>query len=122
MIEHTAHIEAHDAVTYFTVNTGCRVTNRPACSNRIVVTGITALADNVRSGMVWIGRQEAGCGMAVTTFATGHKMTIGLAPGNGTIMATGAHPGNTGMIKAAIRVQLEEGRGIVAVITFGSSR
>ena len=55
VIEHTAHIEVHDTVAYTTVDTRYRVTGRPPGSNSIVVAGITALADNVRAGMVGKG-------------------------------------------------------------------
>ena len=55
VIENATHIKVHDTVTYTTINTRYRVTDRPPCSDGSVVAGITTLAYNIRARMVGIG-------------------------------------------------------------------
>ena len=91
------------------------------------MTGITAYTGtgNIGAGMVGIRIKKTLRSMTVTAFRPGIR--VGATLGNGsclacrdrTVMTTAAGPGYTRMIKAAVRQELQEMPGIVAVIAFG---
>jgi len=60
--------------------------------------------------------------MAGTTFRIGRYVAWILALGNRVVVATRAFPENIRMIIAAIRIELQKMRGVVAAITLGVSR
>ena len=92
------------------------------------MAGITPYtrAHNVRAGMVGVGIQKTDCSMTVTAFCVGDRMGAGRdvggggchTSGNSTVVAPGTCPGNSRMIKAAIRFQLQKMAGVVAFIAF----
>lgn len=68
--------------------------------------------------MVRVGWQKTPGSVTETAICGGSDMILILAPGNGVVMAPLAGAGNTAMVKSAIRIQVEEGRGVVALIAF----
>ena len=87
VIEYAIHIKLYEAVAHTTVDTRYRVTGRPPCGDRAVMTGIAALADNVRSSMVRVGRQETCGGVTEIAFSTGCYVVFVLAHSDGTVVA-----------------------------------
>ena len=81
---------------------------------------VAALAHHVWTGMVRIGRQKTLGSVTETAIRGGSDMILILAPGSGAVMAALAGTGNTAMVESAIRIQFEESRGVVAIITFGT--
>ena len=86
------------------------------------MTAVTAFSDDVGTRMVGISRKETRRGMTVLALCSGYDVRIMLAHRHSPVVAAGAYPGDTGMIKTAIRVQFQERRGIVAVVTLAIGR
>ena len=76
------------------------------------MTGIAPVTHNIGAGMVRVGVQEAGRGMAVATLGAGDRVCAGRdvifswrhANRHRTVMTTAACPANIRMIKAAVRI------------------
>ncbi len=73
------------------------------------MAGIAPVTHNVRASMVGEGIQETGSGMTVSAFSAGIRVAAAfedggrLTCGHSAVVARAACPGNTRMIKAAIR-------------------
>ena len=136
MVENTTgHFEGHDAMARVAIDVCYGMPNRlPQCRTRSIgnMAGITGYTrtDNFRTGVVGVGIQKTGRGMTVTAFSVGDRVGAGrgvvfggcLACSDGSVVTTAAHSGYTRMIEAAVRIQLQESGGIVAVIAFGFRR
>lgn len=118
VIEYPAHAECRDTVADSTIDPDARMTDRRSRGIDVVMAGITPLADNVRSRVVGIGGQKAGCRMAVAAFGFGRDVSIMLANSYSTVVTAAAYPGNARMVEAAVRCQLQKRRGVVAVVAF----
>ena len=128
VIENAAgHFEAHDTMAASAIDVCYRVAERRITWLiiwRNAMTGIAPLTDNGRAGVVWVGIEKTASGMTVTTFRVGDRVIARwrvrwsgrLTHGHGAIVAAGTCPGNIGVIKTAVRAQLQKMGGIVAVI------
>ena len=73
------------------------------------MAGIAAVTHNVRASMVGEGIQKTGSGMTVSAFSVGVRVAAALEGGgrltcgHSAVVTRCACPGNTRMIKAAIR-------------------
>ena len=103
----------------------CRRTS--TISNMAGITAYTCSHD-IRTGMVRVGIQKAGCSVTGTAFRTGIRVTAALEDGgrftNGhrAVVATETSADYIRMIKAAVQCNAQEAGGIVAVIAFSIRR
>jgi len=97
---------------------------------RYSMTGIATGSDNGGVGVIGVGAQETRCRVTANALGTGNRMGAGrvigsrgrFADGCAAVVATGTSPGNTRVIKLAVRAKLEKTGGIVAVVALGAGR
>jgi hypothetical protein len=74
--------------------------------------------------MVGIGAEETDSRVAVAAFRSsiGVRRCGRFTNRHGAVVATGARPGNSRMVEAAVRIQRQKTGGIVAVVALGIGR
>jgi len=137
MDESAAQVERHDSMTGRAIEGRCirmtGVTRRGTAAIKHMAgsAGYSARGSHdVRIAVVGISAEKGCDRMAKSAFGAGHRVGAGrrvvrgrgFAPGHGTVVATGARPGNPCVIEAAVRVQRDEAGGIVAIVALGIRR
>lgn len=103
MVENAAEAEAGNGMAYTAVDGRSRMADRLPRNQPDAVARVAPIVDNVRPGVVGVGRQEAHGRMAGTALRFGDDMAFGLADRHAAIVAPGAGSGNVGVIEAAVR-------------------
>ena len=95
---------------------------RLALRHSSTMAGITRYTrtDNVRTSMVRVGIQKTDSGMTVSAFSVDDRVAAGWGVGGGgrhtggnsAVVACGARPGSSRMIKTAVWFQVQEMGGI----------
>ena len=119
-----------------------RMANSLTCSRTTTISNMAGVTrytrtHNVRAGVVGVGIQKTGSGMTVTAFRVGDRVSAKLGrfaagygfifggcltDGYSAVVASRACSGDIRMIKTAVRCQVQETDGIVAVIAFDDRR
>lgn len=131
MVEHAAHIKAHDPMAGTTID--CRDGMTVGWPNRRnAMTGITGdtRTDNIGAGMVGECIEEGFSRMTGYAVRVGDRVSAGrdvgcsrcLAYGRNTIVTAQASTRYTRVIKLAVRAKFKKTGGIVAVIALGAGR
>ena len=131
MVENTAHVETNNPVANTAIDCGYRVPGRRAHC-RDAVAGVTGDpgSDNRGAGMIGERVQKTGCRMAGDAFRVGDRVRarrrIGrcrcLANGSNAVVTPRATAGNAGVIKTAVRCQVEKTNRVVTIVAFDGCR